>query len=190
MKRHLTVAALIAALLVPSSSASAVVHPSEDTPTLRMRVSVLKEMQHKERQRRRQHHLKVHAIRTYERKTVEVGVAPTGTFSGSLPRGYSSTLLKYHSTVLAAPAMDAYFEACQRVGHYIGGSGYRSHAAQVSLYSQKPGLAAPPGTSYHEVGLALDVFNVSAEEQAALFATGWRRVRADEPWHYSWKVMG
>ena len=36
-------------------------------------------------------------------------------------------------------------------------SGFRSHAEQARLYASKPGLAAPPGHSNHERGLAADL---------------------------------
>lgn len=37
------------------------------------------------------------------------------------------------------------------------GSGFRSHAEQAALHRQKPGLAAAPGHSNHERGLAADL---------------------------------
>jgi hypothetical protein len=37
------------------------------------------------------------------------------------------------------------------------GSGFRSYAEQARLYREKPGLAAPPGHSNHEKGLAADL---------------------------------
>lgn len=36
-------------------------------------------------------------------------------------------------------------------------SGYRSHAEQAALYKRKPKLAAPPGKSRHERGMAADL---------------------------------
>jgi hypothetical protein len=37
------------------------------------------------------------------------------------------------------------------------GGGFRTHAEQARLHAQKPGLAARPGHSMHEVGLARDL---------------------------------
>lgn len=36
-------------------------------------------------------------------------------------------------------------------------SGFRTHAEQAALFEQKPELAAPPGHSMHELGLAADL---------------------------------
>ncbi|MGH2684017.1 MAG: Rv3654c family TadE-like protein [Actinomycetota bacterium] len=36
-------------------------------------------------------------------------------------------------------------------------SGFRTHAQQAELFEEKPGLAAPPGRSNHELGLAADL---------------------------------
>lgn len=41
--------------------------------------------------------------------------------------------------------------------HCRVGSGYRSHAEQAALHRAKPGLAAAPGHSNHERGLAADL---------------------------------
>jgi secretion/DNA translocation related TadE-like protein len=66
-------------------------------------------------------------------------------------------------------------------------SGYRTRAEQVALYEQKPGLAAPPGESNHELGLAADLGYPAGDAEAAA-----HRVAAPcglefpvpyEPWH-------
>lgn len=51
----------------------------------------------------------------------------------------------------------------QQAGHQVGlGSGWRSHDDQKRLYAEKPNLAAPPGRSNHEYGLASDLTYSSA----------------------------
>lgn len=75
--------------------------------------------------------------------------------------------------------------------------GYRSHAQQVDLYQRKPGLAAKPGSSYHERGLAIDVnpstfggygtreyarFVAFMKGQGFAWGGDFRRVK--EPWHF------
>lgn len=45
--------------------------------------------------------------------------------------------------------------------------GYRSYAAQAQLYASKPGLAAPPGSSNHGDGTALDLCGDAATEGTA-----------------------
>lgn len=57
-------------------------------------------------------------------------------------------------------AMDVMFEAAMQDGvdGFIITSGYRSHEQQVEVFANSPdGIAAQPGTSEHEAGLAFDV---------------------------------
>lgn len=66
-------------------------------------------------------------------------------------------------------------------------SGFRTHAEQAELFEQKPGLAAPPGSSNHELGLAADLgypseaAERSAHQRAA--GCGLEFPVAYEPWH-------
>lgn len=62
-------------------------------------------------------------------------------------------------------------------------SGKRSNAQQAVLYKQKPGLAAPPGKSNHEYGLAADLGGdlAFAHKMAASF--GLFFPMGHEPWH-------
>lgn len=70
------------------------------------------------------------------------------------------------------------------------GGGFRSRAQQVALKRRKPTLAAAPGRSYHESGLALDfdtrplggrvVVGRLAESLGLRWGGRWR-IR--EPWH-------
>jgi secretion/DNA translocation related TadE-like protein len=66
-------------------------------------------------------------------------------------------------------------------------SGFRTSAEQAALFDQKPGLAAPPGSSNHELGLAADLGYVSeeAERQAHQEAAGCglEFPISYEPWH-------
>jgi secretion/DNA translocation related TadE-like protein len=66
-------------------------------------------------------------------------------------------------------------------------SGFRSHAEQAALYEEKPGLAAPPGHSNHELGLAADLGypSDSSEEMAHARAPacGLSFPVPYEPWH-------
>jgi hypothetical protein len=54
-------------------------------------------------------------------------------------------------------ALDAAYEAAVGSPICVTDS-YRSYSSQVSLYGQKPSLAAVPGTSNHGWGVAVDVF--------------------------------
>jgi hypothetical protein len=68
---------------------------------------------------------------------------------------------------------------------------YRSMAEQRRVYAQKPGLAAPPGTSYHQKGLAIDFGGASQAVQNYLRHHGWNQFsRSTEPWHYSYHWTG
>lgn len=62
-------------------------------------------------------------------------------------------------------------------------SGFRTHDEQARLYAQKPNLAAPPGHSNHERGLAADISGDldCAHRRAAEF--GLRFPMDYEPWH-------
>lgn len=66
-------------------------------------------------------------------------------------------------------------------------SGFRTHAEQARLHRQKPDLAAPPGRSMHEVGLAADLgfVSVSARRAAHREATACNLEFPvpHEPWH-------
>lgn len=62
-------------------------------------------------------------------------------------------------------------------------SGYRTHDEQARLYAEKPNLAAPPGHSNHERGMAADIAGDldCAHARAAEF--GLRFPMDYEPWH-------
>jgi hypothetical protein len=70
-------------------------------------------------------------------------------------------------------------------------SGYRSHAAQTKLYNRylqglQPYPVAPPGTSDHEKGLALDVVSTDTAKLVSLLTSAglWWQGPAD-PVHFS-----
>jgi hypothetical protein len=72
-------------------------------------------------------------------------------------------------------------------------SGYRSYAQQAELYRQYLAgtgpLAAPPGSSAHETGRALDVATPAGRRAVDLFGSqyGWSKVEApSEWWHVSY----
>jgi D-alanyl-D-alanine dipeptidase len=73
---------------------------------------------------------------------------------------------------------------------------FRPHAMQADLFRRKPHLAARPGKSYHEAGLAFD-FDVSAigisraAFHAIVLARGWRPIQK-ESWHieHSYTSLG
>lgn len=68
------------------------------------------------------------------------------------------------------------------------GEGFRSPEQQASGYAAKPGVVAPPGKSWHEVGMAVDltgpaVNNGWLEANAAKFGLKTFATVNDEPWH-------
>lgn len=69
-------------------------------------------------------------------------------------------------------------------------SSTRSREQQERLYALylagKGNLAAKPGTSLHERGLALDARGTPAWE-AAMTKHGWKRTVASEPWHWEFR---
>jgi secretion/DNA translocation related TadE-like protein len=66
-------------------------------------------------------------------------------------------------------------------------SGFRTRAEQAGLHRSKPDLAAPPGQSNHERGLAADLGFPTPTERAAAHATapgcGLEFPVPHEPWH-------
>ena len=60
----------------------------------------------------------------------------------------------------AASALENMFNAAENDGIYLYGvSGYRSYGVQSGLYAADPysGYSAPPGSSEHQLGLAMDI---------------------------------
>lgn len=127
-----------------------------------------------------------------------VGGVNLATFQKPLPDWYRPQLVTWQGVTLQVDAMRALQRASRMVGVPITGGGFRSHARQVQLYQQKPGLAAPPGYSYHEVGLAIDVdiqrlkaLGLWERARRALLAVGFRQFDPKgEPWHFSYVVVG
>lgn len=66
-------------------------------------------------------------------------------------------------------------------------SGFRTRAEQAALFAAKPGLAAPPGSSNHELGLAADLGYSSEDAAGAAHARapscGLEFPVSYEPWH-------
>lgn len=69
-------------------------------------------------------------------------------------------------------------------------SSFRTYAQQAALYelykSGKGNLAAPPGFSLHESGLAIDARG-SPEWEAAMVRQGFKRTVKSEPWHWEYR---
>lgn len=68
-------------------------------------------------------------------------------------------------------------------------SGFRTRAEQAALYASKgPGMAAAPGTSNHEKGLAIDITDPAGFARAMQSAPANARLYSrigHEPWHWS-----
>jgi secretion/DNA translocation related TadE-like protein len=110
--------------------------------------------------------------------------------------GQTRTVRAAARAVVAAPpgseGLQPYFAA--RLGclfDYVPGlwivSGFRTRSEQAALYEQKPGLAAPPGQSNHELGLAADLGYPSKTAQLSAHAAapgcGLEFPVSYEPWH-------
>lgn len=103
------------------------------------------------------------------------------------------------ATTAAASGLDAAFaEALRKLMAAVPGlgitSGFRTFDEQARLYREKgPGWAAPPGSSRHESGMAVDLnYRGSGQipawirEEAAKYGIGFplaNRARNPEPWH-------
>lgn len=96
---------------------------------------------------------------------------------------------------LAQPAMHSLREIARTLGltNVDWGGGYRNPQEQANLYASKPGVAAPPGSSYHQEGLAIDLASAlqNARVAQALQQAGWNQFSPQgEPWHWSYGVTG
>ena len=97
----------------------------------------------------------------------------------------------YPGHYLAPEAAAAFAAACDVARPYSVTSSYRSREEQERLYAeyasgQRSAPVAKPGTSKHELGLALDARG-PIEWERAMGARGWRRpIAAIEPWHWEY----
>lgn len=113
----------------------------------------------------------------------------------SLPVGFTPSDLKtVFGDTLSAPAMASLQAAARATGidpwQYIS-QGYRSYDQQVNAYNTKPNLAAPPGKSLHQLGLAMDTQNLPSLLSRWLLNNGWYQFDPQkEPWHYSYNWTG
>jgi LAS superfamily LD-carboxypeptidase LdcB len=136
---------------------------------------------------------------------------PTGNFSASVPRIRMIANREIPPELvgikpngqLDKDAAAAFARVQAKIGVDIPNVGsYRSYAVQAALY-YGPGNTtlsdgnkrfAKPGTSLHEVGLAIDVradYAVRSDVEAAMAAEGWQHVRPGaDPDHYSYLVRG
>lgn len=115
--------------------------------------------------------------------------------NGGLPAGFvPSDLRTRHGDTLSAPAMRSLNQAAQATGidpwRWIT-QGYRSYDQQVNAYRDKPTLAAPPGRSLHQLGLAMDASGLPQVLANYLLNNGWYQFDpAKEPWHFSYNFRG
>lgn len=118
-----------------------------------------------------------------------------------LPDGLTPELVAWRGVILNPAAMASFQEASRVLGAPIRVTdSYRTHEQQAAAYARKPGIAAPPGSSYHERGLAIDVdadayggYGSPAFRRVTevLESLGWHRFDPqDEPWHFSYLVTG
>jgi LAS superfamily LD-carboxypeptidase LdcB len=92
---------------------------------------------------------------------------------------------------LIKEAADSYmdmFAAAMREGVLLKlNYSYRDYNVQKALYRKMPRVAAAPGTSSHEIGLAIDLSNTPGAHKwmaARGEDFGWWRPYPNEPWHF------
>jgi LAS superfamily LD-carboxypeptidase LdcB len=88
----------------------------------------------------------------------------------------------------AAAAFDAAVRAAGETPRVTSSTRTREQqAALFELYKAGKGpLAAPPGRSWHEVGLAIDARGGEGWERE-MAARGWKRTVSSEPWHWEYR---
>lgn len=120
------------------------------------------------------------------------------------PAPQEGGLVDYGQHKVASPVAQTLAQAEQIVGGPIPlTGGWRSREQQEALHRQKPGLAAPPGHSFHETGNAIDVDNnwfskLPPETRQALvdhmkaagFSWGGEWQTKKEPWHFGYGENG
>lgn len=124
----------------------------------------------------------------------------SGYSSGSVLQPGSPLLDTRRGVTLQDAALQSLLEIARRSNILPGAQelgritdSYRSPAQQAAAYAAKPGLAAPPGTSYHQQGLAVDAGWWSDHPLLVRLLTqaGWNRFSpSGEPWHWSYGVTG
>jgi D-alanyl-D-alanine carboxypeptidase-like protein len=121
----------------------------------------------------------------------------TGNYSTDVLMPDSPMLKTRKGDTLQKAAMRSLIQIRKQTGlpvFQLIGSSYRTPEEQAALYKQKPGLAAPPGQSLHQRGLAIDLRTdhpLFEKMRRALEAAGWRQWSPDtEPWHYSFMETG
>lgn len=118
-----------------------------------------------------------------------------GTGSRPLAAHGMQDLVKFGGVTVGRPVAQALNGWLEQGGRPVSlTDGYRTRAQQEDLYRRKPGLAAPPGRSFHEKGLAIDVnFNgwSAADKNRFInymksvgFTWGGDFKRVKEPWHF------
>lgn len=103
-------------------------------------------------------------------------------------------MCSWSGVTLDCGAMSSFRHISSIVGYPIPTvSDFRTREQQAALYYSKPGVAAPPGTSLHEEGKAIDLA-ASAQIpliEKLLYAHGWRQFSpSGEPWHWSYLTVG
>lgn len=121
--------------------------------------------------------------------------AAAAQIAGTTGPPYLVTIAGGHQ--LAPVAAAGYNRASMTYGRPIPITGaYRSYAVQASAYATDPDRFAPPASSLHPKGLAIDVVNTHGIVDdphliAALSGAGWAQTALPkEPWHWSFGVRG
>ncbi len=116
----------------------------------------------------------------------------------------SGTELRADAAEAWASLQEAFKEAHGR--YPCVNNGYRSYAQQAKMHASNPGMVAPPGTSNHGLGLALDLCT-NSDGQAGTAAWAWMDAHASafgwdipywarpggsrpEPWHWEYVASG
>lgn len=119
---------------------------------------------------------------------------------GSGAADITGRLVERAGVTMVAPAIQSLIAAKQATGlpifRNIGGS-FRTYQDQVQMYQNYlngGNLAAKPGTSNHEKGLAIDFNTDFITSQPALrqwlLNHGWSATVPGEPWHWAYGTTG
>jgi hypothetical protein len=116
-------------------------------------------------------------------------------FTGSVPKWYKPELATWHGitgNVQALAALrQAYLDNPQLMKPVLAGAGgFRTYQQQVETKAAKGDLAATPGTSWHELGLAFDLNNSAVNSKVVAYLKKYKLYQLpSENWHFSYREV-
>lgn len=136
----------------------------------------------------------------YANETTYAGTIDFSRRTGTTPDWVKQrpNLYRWNGTTLQEDTMKSFQDVCKRLSMKVTNStSYRTYEEQQRLYNLylagNGNKAAKPGTSYHEIGLAIDMNDTYYKQTVVVntfYNNGWNRGVSGEPWHFTYRVSG